>query len=103
MKHKHLHIVTDKDHKTHHAASPTVAAEIDFQRLLAWGSYYLTMIGLVLMLPFRLIASIWRIGVATGVGFVQGIIKLAFGIFGLALICWLSFGLIRVIFHPLFR
>ena len=61
------------------------------------------MLGLVLMLPFRLIASIWRIGVATAVGFVHGIIELMLGIFGLVLIFWFCFGMIRVIFHPLFR
>lgn len=103
MKQMHLCIITDKDHKTQRAASPIFAAEIDFQRLLAWGSYYFTMLGLVLLLPFHLIASIWRIGVATGVGFVRGIIELMLGIFGLVLIFWFCFGMIRVIFHPLFR
>lgn len=103
MKQKHLRIIADNDHEPPRAVSPSVAAEMDFQRLLAWGRYSFNMIGLLLMLPIRLVASIWRIGVATGVGFVRAIIELMFCILGLALIGWFGFVMIRVIFHPLFR
>lgn len=103
MKPNHLRVVTDNAPRVQRAVTPTVAAQIDFQLLLARGRYSLTMIGLILMLPFRFVATVGRIAVATGVGFLQGVVKLALGILGLALIGMVCFGLIRVIFHPLFH
>jgi hypothetical protein len=57
----------------------------------------------VVLLPFRLLASLWDLGVRTGYGFFGGLIKLFFGLFGLGLLAFVIYGVGRVLLHPFFR
>src|SRR5437764_1332417 len=57
----------------------------------------------VVLLPFRLLVSLWDLGVRTGYGFFGGLIKLFFGLFGLGLLAFVIYGVGRVLLHPFFR
>ena len=102
-----LHLVVDNKPEnapssTGRWVTPEEAAKIDFEALGAHALYALTMLKLILLAPLQLIARIWRICIATAIGVVRGTIRLIVGAFGLALIAWFAFAMIRVIFHPLF-
>lgn len=105
-----LHLVVDnkpgrapKDSAGGSWVTPAEAARIDFQKLGAHSLYALAMAKLILLAPLKLIATIWRVSMATGIGFLRGLIRLALGTFGLLLLGWLAFGMLRVIFHPIFH
>jgi hypothetical protein len=57
----------------------------------------------VLMLPFRLVASIWRFGGAVGRFIISGAIELCVVVLGLLFFLMFSFGMIRALLHPLFQ
>jgi hypothetical protein len=57
----------------------------------------------VVLFPFRLLAGIWDVGLRTGFGFFEALIKLFFGLFGLGLLAFIIYGVGRVLLHPLFR
>lgn len=57
----------------------------------------------VLMLPLRLVASIWRFGGAAGRFIISGAIELCVVVLGLLFLAMLFFGLIRALLHPLFQ
>ena len=57
----------------------------------------------VLMLPFRLVAAVWRFGGAIGRFIVSGAIELCVVALGLLFLVMFSFGMIRALFHPLFQ
>ena len=57
----------------------------------------------VLLLPFRLLAGIWDVGLRTGYGFFNGLVKLFFGLFGLGLLAFVIYGVGRVLLHPFLR
>lgn len=56
----------------------------------------------VLMLPFRAIAGVGRMATATGRGLLRWTIQLCFGLIGFSFVGIVGFGMVRVIFHPLF-
>lgn len=103
MKQNHLRIVQDNTLPTRKGDTPQEAAEFDFQLLLARAKYVFALARLILMFPFRVLGVIGPTTVAVGRGFFSGIVKLFLGVFGLALIGMLAFGLIRVIFYPMFH
>jgi hypothetical protein len=57
----------------------------------------------VVLFPFRLLAGIWDVGLRTGYGFFNGLVKLFFGLFGLGLLAFVIYGVGRVLLHPFLR
>ena len=56
----------------------------------------------LLTLPFRLVAVIWRLAVALGVGVVRFGLNLIAAALGLTVLLFVGFCLTRVVLHPLF-
>lgn len=56
----------------------------------------------VLVLPLRMVAWLANFCVATTKCMIRSAILACFGLFGLAFIAMLTFGLVRTIFHPFF-
>lgn len=63
---------------------------------------WIVFMGWLIMMPFRLIGTVTNIAAAVGRGLLRWTIQLCFGLIGIAFIGMVGFGLIRVIFHPLF-
>ena len=57
----------------------------------------------MLCMPFRITTSIVRFGVSVGEGFFRAIYKIIIGGIGLGMLAFFCFGLIRVVFYPLFH
>lgn len=57
----------------------------------------------VLMLPLRLVASVWRFGGAVGRFIISGAIELCVVVLGLLFFLMFSIGMIRALLHPLFQ
>jgi len=64
---------------------------------------WLDVLKLVLFGPFRLLAAIWRVGVKTAFGFVDGLFYGFMGFMGLGMICFVAYGLYRVVLYPFFH
>jgi hypothetical protein len=62
----------------------------------------LGLVWFVAVFPFRLIAMIFRFGFMVAANLVRGTIYLGFALLGLVFFGWVTFALVRVIFHPLF-
>ena len=62
----------------------------------------LGLVWLAVAFPFRLIAMIFRFGFMVAANLVRGTIYFCFAVVGLAFIGWVTYALVRVIFHPLF-
>lgn len=62
----------------------------------------LAMLKWILMLPFRAVASIGRMAAAIGRGLLRWAIQLCFGLIGVSFVGFVGFGIVRVMFHPLF-
>lgn len=62
----------------------------------------LAMLTWVLMLPFRAVASIGRMAAAIGCGLLRWAIQLCFGLIGVSFVGFVGFGIVRVVFHPMF-
>lgn len=62
----------------------------------------LAMLTCILMLPFRAIATMGRMAAAIGRGLLRWAIQLCFGLIGLSFVGFVGFGIVRVVFHPLF-
>ena len=58
---------------------------------------------MVLLAPFRIVAAVWRFFVRVGQGFFDGLFTAFFGLVGLGIIAFVTFGVLRVALHPLFR
>ena len=101
MKRATLHLVADNT-----VVRPTgarAAAAVDYAALAARARYWAAMALLIIGAPFRFVRAVCRAVVATGRGFMRGIVSLALGTIGLALIVCVGYGLLRVLLHPLFR
>ena len=64
--------------------------------------HWIVFMGWLIMMPFRVIGAAVDIAAAVGRGLVRWTIQLCFGLLGIGFIGMVGFGLIRVIFHPLF-
>ena len=64
---------------------------------------WLDVLSLVVLGPFKLLAAVWRIGVRTSFGLVNGLFYGFMGFFGLGLIGMVAFALYRVVLWPLFH
>jgi hypothetical protein len=82
---------------------PLPIMRVDFRRLFGQVKHVARVAWMILIFPIRVVTGACRIAVATGRGFLRGIVGLALGLLGLAIICMVCFALIRVVFHPLFH
>ena len=57
----------------------------------------------LLLAPFRMVAAVWRFRIRTALGLFDGLFYGFTGIFGLGMICFVAFGLYRVVLCPLFH
>lgn len=104
MNTKHLRVVADNTRDTPPARfTPEDVAHVDFRILAMRVRYWAAFALLVLGAPFRLVAAVCRIVVATGRGLIEAIFKTVLGIIGLAFIVIVAYGLLHVVLHPLFR
>jgi|GEM_PF-4008091 len=78
---------------------PAVRARRSWLASVDW----LDMLKLVLFCPFRLLAAIWRIGIRTAFGLVDGLFYGFMGFMGLGIICFVGYGLYRVVLYPFFH
>lgn len=104
MSSKHLRVVADNTRDSAPVRiTPEDVAHVDF-KILAMRVRYWTAFALhVLGMPFRLIAWVGKLAVATGRGLIETTFKLALGIIGLGFIGIVGYALLRLVLHPLFR
>lgn len=110
MKRAHLQLVANnvgsaRVRTVRGAAANNAAAEaahVDFQALAAKSRHWFAVALLILGAPFRLVAAVGRMAVATGRGFFTLVYRVVMGTIGLAMIGIVGYGLLRVLLHPLF-
>lgn len=56
----------------------------------------------VVLFPLRVFGAFWRAAEAAGRAIILGAFHFMLGTFGIVVVGWFCFALIRVLFHPLF-
>lgn len=99
----HLRLIVDNTAGSVGQRAPAPPMEVDFGHVgrrimdsahLGWR---------IVTFPFRLISGAARLAVATGRGFLRGIVNVALGLLGLAIVAMVVFGVFRVLLHPFFK
>lgn len=57
----------------------------------------------VVLFPFRVLRTFWRAAEAAGRAIILGAFHFMLGLFGIVVVGWFCFALVRVLCHPLFQ